>query len=308
MAARLSVPRRRPASPLPLPAVLSGLSRRAEAVARRAVELEPMPQPPLHPTRYPVVLLHGFGALANLMQGGVLHAEAMHLRGRGVWAYAPHVNPYDTVAVRAASWADRLERVLAETGAERVNLVGFSTGGLDARWLARDPGWAGRIASLVTVSTPHRGSELAAYVMDRPERLRSWAIGLMQFVGRAAYESAPPHAEAALAELVPARVAAAFPLEALVPHAWCASYAARAGKGTDVPMYPPLVVPNRILFGLAGLNDGIVPTASAWWGERLGVLDADHARQIGMAWTPSPAYDSCAFFERHCDDLRARGL
>ena len=308
MAARLSVPRRRPASPLPLPAVLSGLSRRAEAVARRAVELEPMPQPPLHPTRYPVVLLHGFGALANLMQGGVLHAEAMHLRGRGVWAYAPHVNPYDTVAVRAASWADRLERVLAETGAERVNLVGFSTGGLDARWLARDPAWTGRIASLVTVSTPHRGSELAAYVMDRPERLRSWAIGLMQFVGRAAYESAPPHAEAALAELAPGAVEARFDPDETVPGAWCASWSARAGKGTGVPMYPPLIVPNRILYGLAGLNDGIVPTASMPWGEPLGTLDADHARQIGMRVAASQSYDSCAFFEAHVEALRERGL
>ncbi|PAP76939.1 esterase/lipase family protein [Rubrivirga marina] len=288
--------------------MLSGLTRRAEAVARRAVELEPMPQPPLRPTRYPVVLLHGFGALANLMQGGVLHAEAMHLRARGVWAYAPHVNPYDTVDVRAVSWADRLERVLDETGADRLNLVGFSTGGLDARALARDERWAGRFASLVTVSTPHRGSALAPFVLDRPERLRAWAIGVMEFVGRAAYESAPPHAEAALAELAPDVVVDRFPPDETVPDAWCASYAGRAGKGTDVPMYPPLVVPNRILHGLAGINDGIVPTDSGWWGERLGTLDADHARQIGLRWTASPAYDSLAFFEAHCDALRERGL
>ncbi len=288
--------------------MLSGLSRRAEAVARRAVELEPMPQPPLCPTRYPVVLLHGFGALANLMQGGVLHAEAMHLRGRGVWAYAPHVNPYDTVEVRAEAWAERLTRVLAETGADRVNLVGFSTGGLDARWLARDPVWTDRIASLVTVSTPHRGSDLATFVLDRPERLRDWAIALMDFVGRAAYEGAPPHAEAALRELTPDATASVFPEEDLLPGAWCASYAGRAGKGTDTPMYPPLVLPNRILYGMAGLNDGIVPTDSAWWGERLGVLDADHARQIGLRWTPSATYDAMAFFEAHCDALRSRGL
>jgi len=265
-----------------------------------------MPQPPLHPTRYPVLLMHGFGALANLMQGGVLHQEAMYLRARGVWAYAPHVNPYDTVGVRAEAWAARLATILDETGAERVNLVGFSTGGLDARQLARD-GWADRIASLVTVSTPHRGSDLATYVLDRPERLRAWAVGLMEFVGRAAYESAPPHAEAALAELTPEAVTARFDPDETIPGAWCASWCARAGKGTDVPMYPPLIVPNRILYGLAGLNDGIVPTASMPWGEALGTLDADHARQIGMKVSAS-AYDSCAFFEAHCEALRARGL
>ncbi|WP_412068097.1 lipase family alpha/beta hydrolase [Rubrivirga sp. IMCC43871] len=281
------------------------LTSAAQAVARRAVELEPLPQPPLRPTRHPVVLLHGFGALANLMQGGVLHAEAMHLRARGVWAYAPHVNPYDTVAVRAAAWAERLAVVLDETGAERVNLVGFSTGGLDARQLARD-GWADRIASLVTVSTPHRGSPLADFVLGRPEWLRTWAVGVMEFVGRAAYESAPPHAEAALAELTERAVEALFSPDETIPGMWCASWAAHAGKGTDIPMYPPLVVPNRILHGLAGLNDGIVPTASMHWGERLGTLAADHARQIGLG--PSPTFDSLAFFVAHCDALRARGL
>ena len=283
------------------------LGRRAQAVARRAVELTPMPQPALRPTRYPVVLMHGFGALANLMQGGVLHREAMHLRGRGVQAYAPHVNPYDTVAVRAQAWAERLAAVLDETGAERVNLVGFSSAGLDARWLA-GRGWADRIASLVTVSTPHRGTHLAGYVMSRPDRLRALAVGVMDFVGRAAYESAPPRSEAALAELAPDAVAARFPPDETVPGVWCASYDSRAGKGTDVPMYAPLVVPNRILYGLAGVNDGIVPTASMAWGEALGTLDADHARQIGLALTPSARYDSCAFFEAHCERLRARGL
>lgn len=288
--------------------VFTRLGRRAEAVARRAVELAPMPQPPLRPTRHPVVLLHGFGALANVLQNGVLHAEAMHLRARGVWAYAPHVNPYDTVAVRAEAWADRLERVLDETGAQKLNLVGFSTGGLDARLLARDPAWGDKIASLVTVSTPHRGSPLASYVLARPERLRQLAVAVMDFVGRAAYEGAPPHAEEALAELTPEGVLDRFDPKETVPGAWCASYAARAGRGTDVPIHPALVVPNRVLHGLAGVNDGIVPTESMGWGERLGVLDADHARQVGVKVTASAAYDSFAFFERHVEALRARGL
>ena len=287
--------------------VLDSLSRHAESVARRAVELEPLPQPPLRPTRYPVVLMHGFGALANLMQGGVLHEEAMYLRGRGVQAYAPHVNPYDTIAVRAEAWAARLERVQEETGAERVNLVGFSSGGLDARHLAHALGWADRTASLVTVSTPHRGTALVSFVLDQPERRRAWALGVMDFVGRAAYEAAPPHSEDALAELTPEAVMARFPDEGLIPGAWCASFASRAGKGATAPMYPPLVVPNRILYGLAGPNDGIVPTASMWWGERLGLLEADHARQIGLRLTPG-AFDSKAFFEGICERLRERGL
>ena len=73
-------------------------------------------------------------------------------------------------------------------------------------------------------------------------------------------------------------------------------------------MYPPLVVPNRILHGLAGLNDGIVPTASAVWGDPLGTLDADHARLIGLSLTPSETFESCAFYLSVCDRLAVRGF
>ncbi len=285
--------------------MLGRFTKQATRLARRAVELAPMPQPAWTPLRHPVVLMHGFGAMANLMQGGVLHAEAMHLRGRGIAAYAPHVNPYDTIDVRARAWADRLERVFRETGADQVHLVAFSSGGLDARTLATDLGWADRIASLATVSTPHRGTALAEFVVSRPERLRAVAIGVMDFVGRAAYESAPPRALDAIAELTPPSVAARFGDETL-PGVWCGSYDSAAGQGTDVPMYPPLMVPNRILYQLAGLNDGIVPTASMSWGEPLGTLHADHARQIGLGPGAAARFDSFAFFEGHCDRLRDR--
>ena len=112
----------------------------------------------------------------------------------------------------------------------------------------------------------------------------------------------------ALAELTPDGVLARFDPEATVPGAWCASFAGRAGKGAEAPVHPALIVPNQILHGLAGVNDGIVPTASMGWGERLGTLEADHGRQIGVHVTPSSLYDSKAFFADVCDRLRERGL
>ncbi|MDX1419127.1 MAG: lipase [Rubricoccaceae bacterium] len=286
--------------------MLERLTRSAEAVARRVVELTPFPQPPLCPTRHPVVLMHGFGALANLVSGGVLHAEAMHLRGHGVWAYAPHVNPYDTVAVRAAAWRERIAHVREETGAEKVNLVAFSSAGLDARHLAGPMGDAPRIASIVTVSTPHRGSAIVRYLLDQPERLRAWALGFMDFVGRAAYEAEAPNVEAALAELTPEHVAGVFdPAHPLPDGVYCASYAGRAGKGTDVGIYPPLAVPNRILHDLGGVNDGLVTVESARWGRFLGTVDADHARQIGLS---ASAFDAGAFYLSVAQHLREQGL
>ncbi|MEM1042708.1 MAG: hypothetical protein AAGI91_08775 [Bacteroidota bacterium] len=287
--------------------MLDSLSRRAERLARRAVELVPFPQPPLVRTRYPVVLMHGFGALANLMQGGVLHAEAMHLRGHGLLAYAPHVNPYDTISVRARAWADRLDAVLAETGSAKVNLIAFSSAGLDARYLIGSLGRAAHVASLVTVSTPHRGSSIADYVFSRPERLRTWAVAVMDFVGRAAYEIEAPNTEDALHELTPMFVNGTFnPAHPDHPDIYYASWAGRAGRGTDAPIYPPLIVPNRILYAQAGVNDGLVAVESATWGDFRGVLDADHARQVGLRLAPGD-FESKDFYLDVARDLGERG-
>ncbi len=288
--------------------MLEHLALHAESLARRAVELVPFPQPPLIRTRYPVVLMHGFGAIANLMQGGVLHAEAMHLRGHGIWAYAPHVNPYDTIATRARTWAERIDRVLEETGAEKVSLVGFSSAGLDARYLIGTLDRAAQVAALVTVSTPHRGSPVVDYLLSRPDRLRGWAVAFMDFLGRAAYELEAPHTEEALCELAPDFVCGTFnPAHPDHPDVYYASYAGRAGRGTDLPIYAPLIVPNRILYDLAGVNDGLVAVESAKWGEFLGLLDADHARQIGLRLAPGN-FDSKAFFLQIARDLAARGF
>jgi triacylglycerol lipase len=274
--------------------------------SQRPLETDPWPQPSWSPTRYPLVLMHGFGALAGLT-GGVFRREALHLRARGVAAFAPAVSPYGTLDERADDWDAHLARVVVETGAERVNLLAFSSGGLDARLLAQRPAWAGRVASLVTLSTPHRGNPLAAWALDRPDRLTRVVVGAMDVVGGAAWP-APPRVADALAGLTPDAVAARFPPDETIDDAWCASYVSRAGIGTRAPMHPALQVPHRVLHRLAGANDGIVPTASMAWGEPLGTVEADHARQVGITVTPSRLYRSTAFVAAHADRLRARGL
>src|SRR5690606_13663841 len=163
-------------------------------------------------------------------------------------------------------------------------------------------------ASIVTVSAPHRGSPIVDYLLSRTDRLKELTVGLMDFLGRASYAAEVPHTEEALYELSPDYVCGTFEAEHPIPEGiFCASYAGRAGKGTGIPIYPPLMIPNRILYEAAGVNDGLVPTESAKWGEVLGILDADHAKQIGFRLAPG-AFDSKAFFLGLARDLATRGL
>jgi len=80
------------------------------------------------------------------------------------------------------------------------------------------------------------------------------------------------------------------------------SWAGRAGVGTEVPILPPLRIPNRIVFDREGPNDGIVSVLSATGSGFRGTIDADHARQIGIR-AFNGTFDAPAFIASLVEEL-----
>ncbi len=281
----------------------------ADSVLKRLTGMEPFPQPPLVKTRFPVVLMHGFGMMASLRRGGHLHEEALHLRAHGVWAYAPNVVPYNTVEVRSAMWKQRLAHLLEETGAAKVNLIAHSMGGLDARYLVSALGMHAVVASVVTVSSPHHGSCIADLVKEQPERLQAWAAGFVNWMGTNSLEEGTSDVLTAVSELTAAHVCEVFnPAVPDHPDVRYWSYAGRAGKGTGVPLNPVLLLNNTVLHAREGENDGFVSVESAKWGTYLGTIDADHTQQVGLRYTPRSDFDSNDFYLSVVKRLAKEGL
>ncbi|HEX7069634.1 MAG TPA: alpha/beta fold hydrolase [Rhodothermales bacterium] len=259
----------------------------ADAAIHRFSALEPFPQPEVVVTRYPVLMMHGFGVFGTLRRGGHLHAEAMHLRSHGVLAYAPNVAPYNTVAVRVPQWIERIERILEETGAERLNVIAHSMGGLDARWLISRMGYHDRIASLVTISTPHHGSSVASAMLEQPELIRRFITGMCNWMGTNVVEECEADFDTAVRELTPEAMEERFnPRVPDHPDVRYWSYAGRAGRGTGVFINPFLIYQNNLLYAREGENDGFVSVDSARWGTFMGTYDADHARSVGLNVPP----------------------
>ena len=76
--------------------------------------------------------------------------------------------------------ADRIQEVLAETGAEKVNIIAHSKGGLDSRYAMSQLGAAPCVASLTTVNTPHRGCEFADYLLNLIPEKQQWRQHIMR--------------------------------------------------------------------------------------------------------------------------------
>lgn len=124
------------------------------------------PRPPRgSPGRTPVLLLHGFACNRAACWG-----LARSLRSRGETAWAVTLQPvYGSIDEWVAPIARSIDALLAATGARRVVLVGHSMGGLAARAYLRQRGGE-KVARVVTLGSPHRGSTLARFGVGRNAR------------------------------------------------------------------------------------------------------------------------------------------
>ena len=272
------------------------MAKRSKTAIKRLAKLEPFPQPDIIRVKYPIVLMHGFGLLAFLAKGGHLHEEAMYLRVRGVMAFAPNVSPYHTVAERAKMWKDRINVILEQTGADKVNLIAHSMGGLDARYLISKLNQHQSIASLTTIATPHRGSSIAEIVLEQPDRVQEWVKDAANWLGEHAMENSTTDFQRAIQNLTPSALEDTFNPQVL-DHAdvLYRSFAGSAGKGTLRSINPLLRPFNSLIYAREGVNDGLVSVTSAKWGTYEGEIEADHAQQIGIDLLPSSTFSSDEF-------------
>ena len=113
-----------------------------------------MPDPPAARAELPVLLVHGV-----LCNAGVWHPFARWAERKGIGpiyalSYGP---PLASIELFAEQAAQKIDAILAATGARRLVVIAHSMGGLVMRAYLRRYGGA-KVARLVTVGTPHEGS------------------------------------------------------------------------------------------------------------------------------------------------------
>jgi pimeloyl-ACP methyl ester carboxylesterase len=138
-------------------------------------------------TRYPVVYAHGMAGWDSL--GGFSYfgndsgtfvgdsCQFLEINGCNDWiagSQSPKTEAFQVTSlnsseVRGNQLYDHVRSFMATTGASMVNLVGHSQGGFDIRKVAhRLKAYYGtpRVAAMVSISSPHRGSPYAKKILD----------------------------------------------------------------------------------------------------------------------------------------------
>lgn len=241
--------------------------------------------------RYPVVLAHGLLGFDELRIG---RARADYFRGvparlerEGCVVHRCRVPKTASVADRAAE----LARFVDDLPARRVNVVAHSMGGLDARFAISRLGLGRKVASLVTIGTPHLGTPLADACAGLGRRAGLWD-GL---------ERVGMNVDA-LDDLTRERMEA---FNRAVPDARGVLYGSVVGAPSRKRDVSPILLPTFLWLGASGgENDGMVPAASQRWGELVWDVEADHFAQIG--W--SRRFDAVELYAALLRELRGRGV
>jgi triacylglycerol lipase len=226
----------------------------------------------------PIILHHGLFGYDSVGVGKFRWAYFQGidkaLRRAGYPVFVSKVHPTGGIARRAEQLKKSIEAGMAElngSGQGKMIIVAHSMGGLDARYMIHSLGMADRVAALVTITTPHRGSPYADWCVRHIGK-RLGGFELMEKLGLDVTGVRDLTTEA------------------------CAAFNQKIGDVPGVGYFsvsaarewrkvaPFVLHSHKIVAALEGENDGIVSVKSSTWGTHLGTWRADHFHTINKRY------------------------
>lgn len=200
-----------------------------------------------------IVLLRGLFGFTRMLWWEYFHGAPKMLEDMGFTVIVPKLPWGQSIAKRSAFLADVLKDIPGP-----LHLIAHSMGGVDARRYITHLGGHEKVASLTTISSPHRGSILADHAMARalsPWRHLPGVADLTKASMQDFNDSTPD-----MAGIIYRSYSAARPTK---EQPWLVR---RLG---------------RSIAAAEGDNDTLVSVASACWSEHVGTVQADHFELIG---------------------------
>lgn len=262
-------------------------------------------------TKYPILLVHGvfFRDSEYINYWGRIPGE---LQENGALIFYGNQPSAASVAECAAELKVRIEEILAQTGAEKVNIIAHSKGGLDSRYAISVLGMADRVASLTTINTPHRGCLFADYLLTKiPTDIK---LGVAATYNTALNSFGEPNADflAAVSDLTVAGCQLLGTEMSIPEGVYCQSVGSVMPKAASGKF--PLNFTYHLAKHFSGENDGLVSEDSFGWGEKYVLLrpftkeGISHGDIIDLNRVNIKGFDVREFYVSLVSDLKNRGL
>lgn len=262
-------------------------------------------------TQYPILMVHGvFFRDSRFFNYWGRIPNALTENGADIH-YGNHPSAA-SVADCGQFLAERIKEVCRQSGAEKVNIIAHSKGGLDCRYAMAFCGAAPYVASLTTINTPHRGCKFADYLLEKvPHSIQENVAGAYNRTLRGFGEENADFM-AAVWDLTSSRCIQRDQQMPLPEGVFCQSVGSRLNHASGGKF--PLNFSYRLVRHFDGANDGLVGAQSFSWGEKYSFLQTDspegisHGDMIDLNRYNLPGFDVREFYVQLVADLRCRGL
>lgn len=117
-------------------------------------------------TKYPILMVHGifFRDWQLFNYWGRVPAALIR---NGASVYYGKQQSARSVHDSAEELKNTILKVIEETGAEKVNIIAHSKGGLDSRYAISQLGMDKYVATLTTINTPHMGCDMVDFLLGK---------------------------------------------------------------------------------------------------------------------------------------------
>lgn len=262
-------------------------------------------------TRYPLLLVHGvFFRDFRFFNywGRIPHA----LKQNGAVIYYGSQQSAASVSDCGQELAERIRSIVQETGCEKVNIIAHSKGGLDSRYAISACGAAPFVASLTTISTPHRGCIFADYLLEKIPANVQKSVARKYNAALKKCGDANPDFLSAVQDLTASACTRRNEMLPNHPDVYYQSVGTQMNCASSGRF--PLNMAYPLVRHFDGANDGLVSLESAVWGEhftRLAVPDGrgiSHADMIDLNRENISGFDVREFYVNLTHELKEKGF
>lgn len=257
-------------------------------------------------TKYPIVLVHGI-AIKPLKVIKAFGKIENVLRDAGYEVYVADIDAFGAIETNAEQLKQYLDGVFEKTGAEKVNVIAHSKGGLDTKYMITNLGMEDRIASLTTLCTPHRGSVVASWIWLLPGWIKKTVAWFINTFYRLFCGDVKPDALRACEQL--RKVDESEETLCFSEKVYCQSYSTNLKRAHDCFIFG---IPMKLYRHFEEIdNDGVVSTESAKFGNYKGNcldISVSHAQIIDLFTSKSKRGQVYDFYLKLADEIKQMGF